>query len=185
MILESAQQAPPRSSVEELFQRRNLGAEDVRLVVVNGVAHLDGHVASYHQKKALASAVAALPHVRGVANRLRVTPGCIRSDAQVRERVQEALQKGPILSLYPMAVAVNDGVVELRGKTSSLSERTAAEALAWSACGVHHVVNRLEVVPQRPWTPASWPKPSSAVCKAAWAWQALPSTSASIKAPPI
>jgi osmotically-inducible protein OsmY len=133
------------SSPEELFKGGDLQAREVRLRVVKGVAYLDGSVASYQQKKAMGAAVASLPSVRRVVNRLRVTPFSARSDNEVTQNVVTALQKDPILSIYSLAVAVNDGVVELRGQVPSLSGKIAAEALAWSVCGVRHVVNRIEV----------------------------------------
>ncbi len=149
MALESSPQAAERDTVEELLKRRHLEAEEVRLVVVDGVAYLDGCVASYRQKKALASTAASLPNVREVANRLRVVPGSTRGDRQIKEEVLQALQKDPLLSLYAIDVTVRDGVVELAGRVSSLSGRITAEALAWSVCGVRHVINHLEVAPEK------------------------------------
>lgn len=139
---------PTATSLEELFKRRNLQAEDIRLVVVSGVAYLDGSVASYQQKKGIGAAVATLANVREVVNRLRVTPSSARSDKEVAQNIIAALEKDPMLSLYAIAVAVKDGVVELRGRVSSISGKIAAEAAAWSACGVRHVVNRMEVTPE-------------------------------------
>lgn len=137
----------------EAAQRQGL-SRDVRLVVVHGVAYLDGPVASYHQKKAIASTVATLPNVRQVVNRLRVIPGNPRHDGEIAQNIAERLRQDPILSLYSLSVSVDDGVVTLSGQVSSISGRIAAEAVAWSVCGVRHVINRIEVTPMEALTPA-------------------------------
>ena len=139
---------PSASSLQELFRQRNLQAEDVRLVVVKGVAYLDGSVASYRQKKAMAADLATLPHVRQVVNRLRVTPFSPCSDKEVAQDIVSALEKDGILSLYAIGVDVDDGVVELAGHVFSTSGKIAAEAAAWSVLGVRHVVNRIQVTPE-------------------------------------
>jgi len=145
---------PSARGLEELLQRRHLPGEDIRLVVVTGVAYLDGSVASYQQKKALEAAVASLPKVRQVVNRLRVTPYSARSNQEVAQNVMAALQREGILSRHAIAVAVHDSVVELKGHVSSIFAKIAAEAVAWSACGVRHVVNRIEVIPESAQDPA-------------------------------
>lgn len=145
---------PTPNGLEARFQRRDLQAEDLRLVVVNGVAYLDGAVASYQQKKAIGAAVATLPNVREVVNRLRVAPCSLRSDKEIAQNLIAALQKDAVLSLYSVGVAVKDGVVELKGHVSSISGKVAAEAAAWSVCGVRHVINRLEVAPEAALDPA-------------------------------
>jgi len=144
----------PESSGAKPFKWQGFQSPDVRLIVVNGVAYLDGPVASYHQKKAIASAVAALPNVRQVVNRLRVVPGNPRDDAEIAQNILERLRRDPILSLYDIGVSVDDGVVTLAGRVSSISGRIAAEASAWSVCGVRHVINRIELTPAKALDPA-------------------------------
>lgn len=144
----------PANATAEMLKREGLQGQDVRLVVVNGVAYLDGPVASYQQKRAIASTVATLPSVRQVVNRLRVIPGNPRDDAEIAQNIVERLRLDPILSLYSIGVSVDDGVVALTGRVSSISGKIAVEAAAWSLCGVRHVINRIEVAPAKALDPA-------------------------------
>lgn len=133
---------------EEVIRRCKLAGEDLKLIIVSGVAYLDGSVASYRQKREVATVVAALPNVRRVVNRLRVAPAGPRSDRQIAQEVLQALSDDPVLSFSTIGVEVIDGVVELTGRVGSLLSRIAAETIAWSAPGVRHVINRLEVAPE-------------------------------------
>jgi len=121
---------------------------DVRLSVVGGVAYLDGRVSCYERKKALGRLAAELPSLARVENRLRVAPGSPRSDRTIELEVLAALNMDASLTGEHISVKVQDGVVELRGKVARVSARMTAERAAWSACGVQHVENRLEFLPQ-------------------------------------
>ncbi len=121
---------------------------DVRLSVIAGVAYLHGTVSCYERKKALSRLAAGLPRVERVENRLRVAPGSMRSDRTIESEVSAALNMDPSLRGAQIIVKVTAGVVELQGKVGRVSARAAAEGAAWSACGVQHVENRLEIMPQ-------------------------------------
>lgn len=130
---------------------RDASEGEVRLAVVGKVAYLDGSVGSYRQKKAIGKVTASLPRVSRVVNRLRVVPCTPRPDAAIRSDVEAALAEHPELRGWGLSISVSDGVVELRGVLPSPGACTAAEAIAWSVCGVQHVVNRLAVAgPERP-----------------------------------
>ncbi len=118
---------------------------EIRLSVVGRVAYLDGSVSCYDRKKALAQLAGGLPFVDSVVNRLRVVPGSLRPDRAIEEAVLAALTIDPVLRLENVSVKVADGVVELSGVVADISARISAEAAAWSACGVCHVDNRLEI----------------------------------------
>lgn len=119
--------------------------QDIRLSLVGGVAYLDGRVSCYERKRALTHLVQGLPSVERVVNRLRVAPGCLRSDRTIEEEVRAVLRIDPALQLERVLVKAIDGVVELTGVAPDLATRMAAETAAWSACGVHHVENRLRL----------------------------------------
>lgn len=123
---------------------------DVRLLVMAGVAYLEGSVSCYQRKKAMEQLVAKLPSVKEVVNRLRVVPGSLRSDRAIEEAVVAALQTELAPRLGSLSVRVSEGVVELRGTVPDMLSRIAAEAAAWSACGVQHVVNHVSVLEQKP-----------------------------------
>ena len=123
-----------------------LGGEGLRLSIVGRIAYLDGSVSSYQEKRSISQVAAGLPNVDKVVNRLRVAPSSPRADQTVAGNVLAALKNDPVLRPLSIAVSVVDGVVELKGAVSDISVRIAAEAAAWSVCGVKHVVNRLEIV---------------------------------------
>lgn len=140
---------PPEAKVAPAVDTRfrALDTDDIKLTMVGDVAYLDGHVSSYQQKKAISHVAADLPRVRKLVNRLRVVPCSPTSDRIIVENVFLALRTDPALRLHPIAVTVTDGIVELSGAVPDFSARIAAEAAAWSVCGVRHVINRLEIAP--------------------------------------
>lgn len=123
-----------------------LESEGIRLSIVGRVAYLDGTVPSYQEKKSISQVAAGLPNVDKVVNRLRVAPSSPRSDQSIAGNVLAALKRDPVLRLHSISVRATDGVVELTGAVSDISARIAAEAAAWSVCGVSHIVNRLEII---------------------------------------
>ena len=120
---------------------------EVRLLRVGRVVYLEGHVSCYERKKRLAQLAADLPFVEKVVNRLRVVPGFQRPDHRVKEEVLAALRLGSLARRAEISVSVTDGVVEMAGTVPDISTRIAAEVAAWSACGVQHVENHLEIRP--------------------------------------
>lgn len=136
-----------RGREKALFQELE---PDMRLFVVGRIAYLEGSVSCYDRKKALAQLAADLPLVEQVVNRLRVAPGSPRSDRAIEEAALAALKMDPVLEPEDVSVKVADGVMELRGRVGDASARIAAEAAAWSASGVRHVVNNLSVLGEKP-----------------------------------
>jgi len=126
---------------------------DVRLLRVGRVGYLEGSVSSFERKRLLGDLAAGLPSLDKVVNRLRVVPASHRPDRKVKEEVLAALRMAP-LGQRDISVSVVDGVVSLEGTVPDISTRIAAEAAAWSACGVRHVENRLHVGPRARLSPA-------------------------------
>ncbi len=120
---------------------------EVRLLRVGRIVYLEGSVSSFERKRRLADLAAELPSVKKVVNRLRVVPASHRPDRKVKEEVLAALRMPP-LGERDISVSVADGVVSLEGTVPDISTRIAAEAAAWSACGVRHVENRLDIQPR-------------------------------------
>ncbi|HEU4759179.1 MAG TPA: BON domain-containing protein [Dehalococcoidia bacterium] len=142
-------QEPVRFGVRGSLALSELEPE-VRLLWVGEVVYLEGRVHSYERKKRLAQLAAEMPSVTKVVNRLRVVPGSHLPDERVREQVLTALGLGSLVTRADISVRVRDGVVELQGTVPDISTRIAAEVAAWSACGVQHVANRLQVVAPGP-----------------------------------
>jgi osmotically-inducible protein OsmY len=135
----------------------------------DGVLTLEGEVPHVGAKKLALEAAAAVPAVRGIVDRLRVTPGERVGDGAVRDAFCKELlgdldfvncsvlirNKGGIEILRDatdepsgsIEVSVEDGVVTLTGQVISLSHKRVAGVLAWWARGCRDVVNGLEVAP--------------------------------------
>ena len=95
----------------------------------------------------------------------------MKTDAEIKKDVEEALKWTPDLDPTDIAVTVKDGVVTLAGFVHTYVEKSVAEAAAKRVAGVVGVANDLEVrlrgVDERPdpeiaRTP--WPR-SSASCR--------------------
>lgn len=133
------------------------------------VLTLEGEVPHVGAKKLALEAAAAVPAVRGIVDRLRVTPAERLGDGTIRDAVcagllgdldfqncslrvrtkgqDETLREVNGESCGTIEIAVEDGVVTLTGQVISLSHKRIAGALAWWARGCRDVINGLEVSP--------------------------------------
>jgi osmotically-inducible protein OsmY len=119
--------------------------EALRVLVVEGVAYIDGHVGNYEVKKIITRLAASAPGLRKVVNRSRVVPAALVHDEALVERVRWCIQSRPLLRGGPISVRCREGVIELAGTVDRPSLRLHAEDVAWSVRGVRHVLNRLQV----------------------------------------
>jgi osmotically-inducible protein OsmY len=135
--------------IDELRWDPSISEEGIAVSVSAGVVILNGQVPSYMQKIAAQQAAERVTGVRAVADGLAVvaTPVMRRSESpvDVRERIESALLRSAELDAKSIVVHTNDGEVTLRGTVRSWAERQDAERAAWSAPGVHSVVDRLAV----------------------------------------
>jgi osmotically-inducible protein OsmY len=164
---------PVERSVRAAFEREpavKLHRFPIRIEydVANRVLTLEGEVADIVAKRRAFEIAGRLAGVDGVMDRLRVRPAEARGDGAIRASVTRALlseptlrdcavrarNKGALETLRApanagdeIAVAVQDGVVELTGHVGSLSHRRLAGALAWWAPGCRDVLNELAVAP--------------------------------------
>lgn len=119
--------------------------EALRVLVVEGVAYIDGHVGNYEVKKIITRLAASAPGLRKVVNRSRVVPAALVHDESLAERVRWCIQSRPLLRGGPISVRCREGVIELAGTVDRPSLRLHAEDVAWSVRGVRQVLNRLQV----------------------------------------
>ncbi|MGD0205219.1 MAG: BON domain-containing protein [Dehalococcoidia bacterium] len=119
--------------------------ETLRVLVVEGVVYIDGHVSNYRAKKAISQLAASAPGLRKVVNRSRVVPAALVHDEALAERVRRSIQSHPLLRGGPISVRCTEGVIELAGTVDRPSLRLHAEDAAWSMRGVRQVLNKLQV----------------------------------------
>jgi osmotically-inducible protein OsmY len=139
----------------------------------DGTLVLQGETQSIAAKKLALEVAAATPGVTGIIDRLRVVPARRMGDGEIRDHVRDSLLQEPAFENCVIRncvdgrpdaererqangwgahgciieVEVEDGVVTLDGKVSSISHKSLAGALAWWVPGTRDVINGIEVVP--------------------------------------
>lgn len=129
----------------------------LRVTVKDGVVTLEGHVSSRLRAEHIEAAVATVPGVRAVDNRLVC-------DDELEVQVAQALGADPRTRARPIAVHARHGVVTLSGRVPEAAVAEAATAVAAALPSVRAVVNRIEApgfVPDE--TPLSEPLPGQEV----------------------
>lgn len=151
----------------EYERRINLHRYPVKIGFVDGAVVLEGEVADVAAKKLALELAGAVDGVRGVIDRLHITPAERKGDGAIRDSVRGAFlrqpefrnctirsrAKGRVETLRDapgggeIEFVVEDGVVTLEGSVASLSHKRIAGVLAWWAPGCRDVVNSLDVQP--------------------------------------
>lgn len=115
----------------------------VRVSVAKGLIALSGEVDWEYERRAAENAVRKLAGIVGVSNditlKARVQP------ADVRARIEDALERYADLEAKGVRVDVADGRVTLSGKVRSWGERDVLERAAWAAPGVRMVEDRVTI----------------------------------------
>lgn len=119
--------------------------ERIKVRVENGIVTLEGRVRWDFQRRAAYHAVHQLTGVRAVLNQIHLEESASPHDIQ--QRIRTALHRQAELEAANISVDVSDGSVNLRGHVHSAWGRREAEHAAWSAPGVKHVNDQLQVQP--------------------------------------
>ena len=115
----------------------------IQLTVDHGWVTLQGDVEWDYQRRSVEKAIRPLMGVVGISNELtlRVRPRA----TDLGSRIQEALTRQALREAKHIHVVVDGTTVTLGGTVHSWQERAAAQGVAWSAPGVHAVINELRV----------------------------------------
>lgn len=115
----------------------------IRLTVDHGWVTLRGELEWDYQRRSAEKAIRPLIGVVGISNEitLRIKPQA----ADLSRKIEEALTRQAIREAKQIQIAVDGNTVKLTGTVNSWHEREAAQGVAWSAPGVHAVVNELRV----------------------------------------
>ena len=135
----------------------------------DGTLTITGEVQSVAVKKRHPSRAGAQPDVREIVDRLRVAPAQRMEDHRIRNLVGDALLQEPALGDLSIrervkdevvtlreppdpprgeiSIAVEDGLVMLRGTVPSTTCRRLAGVLAWWVPGTRDVCNAIVVAP--------------------------------------
>lgn len=125
-----------------------LQTDDIKIQSVNGVVTLTGTVSEESHKLIAQEAVASLPAVKSVDNRLEVKSEhpAENSDALLTMKVKTTLLFHRSVSGFNTEVnAVKDGIVTLRGEATSQAQKDLTTEYAKGVEGVKEVKNEMTV----------------------------------------
>ena len=117
--------------------------EKIRLTVDHGWVALQSEIEWDYQRHSAEKAIRPLMGVVGISNEvtLRTRPKA----ANLSHKIEEALTRQALREAKHIQVDVDGTTVKLCGTVHSWQERDAAQGVAWSAPGVHAVINELRV----------------------------------------
>jgi osmotically-inducible protein OsmY len=118
-----------------------LPKKSLKVMVEGGWITLSGELAWDYQRQIALAAVRYLMGVKGVSDGIRITSesqsGVIRAD------IEAALKRRTNGRAESVSVEVEGGDVTLSGTVHNWWERELARESAWSAPGVHHVLDKM------------------------------------------
>lgn len=120
-----------------------LSEDAVKVQVEKGWVTLSGEVDRAYQSHVATRTISHMRGVTGVSNLIRIGGEAAAQD--IGEQIGKALQRHAEREARHIEVKVHEGTVTLTGKVGSAAERSAVRGAAWSAPGVHAVVDDLTV----------------------------------------
>jgi len=111
--------------------------------VQEGAVTLEGKVKWNFEREAAEKAVRYLTGVVSVYNAITLAPGA--SAAQVKEKIESALQRQATTDAKTIHIETSGGIVTLTGNASSWHSIEDASNAAWAAPGVTQVVDHIKV----------------------------------------
>ncbi|MBB5462364.1 BON domain-containing protein [Paraburkholderia sp. Cpub6] len=120
-----------------------LSEESVKVQVEKGWVTLSGEVDNAYQSHVATRTISHMRGVTGVSNVIRIVSDAAAQD--IGEQISRALQRHADREAKHIAIKVHEGTVTLTGKLDSAAERSAVRGAAWSAPGVHAVIDNLTV----------------------------------------
>jgi osmotically-inducible protein OsmY len=124
-------------------------ASQIGVIVKDGVITLTGHPSSLAEKHAIERAAQRVEGVKALAVELEVklAVGYERTDADIAQAVERALEWNALVPHEKIKVMVEDGCVTLSGELEWAYQRQAAEAAVRDLLGVVSVADQLVVKP--------------------------------------
>jgi len=110
----------------------------------DGIVTLSGPVENLLARERAPEIAATIKGVRSVINFIDVL-SIIRSDAQIRSDVEQALLDDPATDLFEINIEVRNGAVTLSGKVDSWQEKQLCLLVAKGVIGVKEVKSKIQV----------------------------------------
>lgn len=115
----------------------------VKVEVEKGWVTLTGEVDWGYQLASAEQCIRPLAGVRGLFNKITVKPRV--QSKNIASEITAALTRQATREARNIGIEVEGGIVTLSGKVHSMAEHDAAVGVAFSAHGVSHVVDHLQV----------------------------------------
>ncbi len=132
-------------SVQNVLQWTTyLGKDTIKVLVENGAVTLTGTVEWQYQRQAAVNAVRFLMGVTGVSDHIQLKT--VMSPQTIKADIEAALQRRAVQDARTISVEVHGSDITLTGTVHSWAEREMARRSAWSAAGVHQVVDKMVLV---------------------------------------
>ncbi|MBK5206375.1 MAG: BON domain-containing protein [Polaromonas sp.] len=136
--------------IDELAWDPAINATDVGVIVKDGVVTLTGHLTNYAEKYAAERAARRVSGVKALAIdiEVRLSPSYKRSDADIAEAAQRALEWNIVVPDNCIQPMVENGWITLSGEVEWDYQRKAAERSVRDLLGVVGVTSLIEVKPR-------------------------------------
>jgi osmotically-inducible protein OsmY len=131
-----------RAAVKAL-ENNHQAPQNTIVEVEKGWIRLSGSAENDFEKEVATETVRSLPGARGVSNMMTIKARVKTAD--VKNKIQEILQKQAIAEAARIKVWANGGKVILSGTVRTFSERSEVEKAAWESPGVTDVKSELRV----------------------------------------
>lgn len=133
----------------ELEWDPSINASHVGVAAADGVVTLTGHLNTYAEKYAIERAVQRVQGVKAIALELdvKLEPGHKRSDSEIANAVESALQWHTLVPADRIQVKVEKGWVTLRGEVDWEYQRQNAEKAVRPLTGVVGLSNAITLKP--------------------------------------
>lgn len=139
-----------QNAVNAILRDADLSPQDISIEVENGWLTLTGAVKAYWQSVVAEEQVRTVNGVRGVYNKLAVTPEGDIADEVIAQDVLDALSRSNAVNADDVYVLAEDGAIELTGIVGSWEEKRAAFDAARYTEGVTDVDDQIKIDPIKP-----------------------------------
>ena len=129
-----------REAVRALRIDPTIPQNEIKVAVRNGYVTIHGTVERYSQKQGVEQAVAGVPGVKVIVNRIEIRPAAGADELDLR--VAAALRAQGAMHV---SITAENGTVTLRGHVHSGTEKDEAERTVWATPGVCLVENLIAI----------------------------------------